>query len=323
MFSVARSKLAFLVQSIFLAVNLLGLVTGTIANTSTPDLYINNAHHKIGWVATWIVTAHVVMSLIFIYSGRNATSSTTSERASFLTQTLHRMNRPILKETWSGDSGQGTEPYSSSSSARTSRTLSPDRDYEYTKEDQLDETDEVPLRQSPKSAWFKSSRIDGFLSRYIPRLDSQKFMKVAEVLYEIIDRTILILGFIAITTGIVTYTGIFRDNNVFNGLAHWIKGGIFFWYGLLTLGRWLGSFADLGWAWNARPTRSEVGWKARAPSAEFTESFVIFLYGCTNVFLEHLAASGDEWTAQDVEHVSISVMFFGGGLVSLLDFLEV
>jgi hypothetical protein len=29
-----------------------------------------------------------------------------------------------------------------------------------------------------------------------------------------------------------------------------------------------------------------------------------------------LAAWGDAWTAQDLEHVSISVMFFGGGLVS-------
>lgn len=48
------------------------------------------------------------------------------------------------------------------------------------------------------------------------------------------------------------------------------------------------------------------------------ESFVIFLYGCTNVFLEHLAAWGDEWTAQDLEHVSISIMFFGGGLVRRL-----
>lgn len=30
---------------------------------------------------------------------------------------------------------------------------------------------------------------------------------------------------------------------IFSGLAHWIKGGIFFWYGILTLGRWTGCFA--------------------------------------------------------------------------------
>ena len=79
----------------------------------------------------------------------------------------------------------------------------------------------------------------------------------------------------------------------------------------------MGCFADFGWAWNVKPSRSEVGqWKASVPSAEFVESFVIFLYGCTDVFMEHMAAWGNAWAAQDLEHVSISIMFFGGGLVS-------
>lgn len=102
-------------------------------------------------------------------------------------------------------------------------------------------------------------------------------------------------------------------------LAHYVKGGIFFGYGFLTLGRWMGAFADLGWAWNLKPTKEMVGRRrAGLPSAEFTESFVIFLYGCINVFMEHLAAWGDEWTAQDLEHVSISVLFFGGGLLGMI-----
>ena len=105
---------------------------------------------------------------------------------------------------------------------------------------------------------------------------------------------------------------------MFNGLAHFVKGGIFFGYGLLTLGRWMGCFADFGWAWNVKPSQTLVGpRKGSLPSAEFVESFVIFLYGSTNVFMEHLAAWGSAWTAQDLEHVSISVMFFGGGLVSI------
>lgn len=106
---------------------------------------------------------------------------------------------------------------------------------------------------------------------------------------------------------------------MFNGLAHFIKGSIFVWYGLLTLGRWMGCFADLGWAWNVKPTKEMVGrWRSSLPSAEFTESFVIFLYGASNVFLEHLAAWGDRWTPQDLEHLSITIMFFGGGLWGML-----
>jgi hypothetical protein len=99
---------------------------------------------------------------------------------------------------------------------------------------------------------------------------------------------------------------------IFSGLAHFIKGGVFFWYGILTLSRWAGCFADVGWAWNIKP-KTQGGWR---PTAEFVESFLIFFYGSTNVFLEHLAAWGAEWSAQDLEHISITTMFFGGGLVS-------
>ena len=108
-----------------------------------------------------------------------------------------------------------------------------------------------------------------------------------------------------------------RGDHIYNGLAHFIKGGIFFWYGLLTLGRWVGCFADVGWAWNVKPPIVRGRFKASVPPAEFVESFVIFLYGSTNMFLEHLAGWGGAWTASDLEHVSISIMFFGGGLVRL------
>lgn len=323
MFSIARSRLALPVQFLFLVLNGLGVVVGTLYNINTPDLYENNAHHKIGWIATWVFTAQAVMSLLFMYSGhRKQEITSTSERKAFLPAGLQSINRPYHQHRWSGDSGQGTEPASPASS---SRTLSPSRDYDYRKPEMEDQDDmeDIPVSQpSRRPSWFKNTKMDKYLSTRVPKLASKKIISVAEVAYQIVDRTILILGFIAMLTGIVTYSGIFRANNVFNGLAHFIKGAIFLWYGLLTLGRWLGSFADLGWAWNLKPTRSEVGWKSRFPTAEFTESFVIFLYGCINVFMEHLAAWGGAWTAQDFEHVSISIMFFGGGLVSSMTLLQ-
>lgn len=49
---------------------------------------------------------------------------------------------------------------------------------------------------------------------------------------------------------------------------------------------------------------------------EAVECSVIFLYGITNVFLEHLTNWGKEWAPQDFEHVAISLLFIGGGLVS-------
>ena len=103
---------------------------------------------------------------------------------------------------------------------------------------------------------------------------------------------------------------------IFGGLAHWIKGGVFFWLGLFNLGRWSGSFAELGWAWNLRPKANSQQEQKFRPSAEFVESSLILLYGSTNIFLEHLGGWGGEWTAQDLEHMAITVLFIGGGLVS-------
>lgn len=67
-------------------------------------------------------------------------------------------------------------------------------------------------------------------------------------------------------------------------------------------------------AWNLKP-ESPSGRKSRMPSAEMVESAVIFVYGCSNVFLEHLASWGKAWSHGDLQHVSIAVLFFGGGLV--------
>lgn len=87
---------------------------------------------------------------------------------------------------------------------------------------------------------------------------------------------------------------------------------MFFWLGLFNLGRWSGAFADLGWAWNIMPKKTQRRWR---PSAEFVESALIFFYGSTNIFLEHLGRWNGEWTSEDLEHLSITVLFIGGGMV--------
>lgn len=67
-------------------------------------------------------------------------------------------------------------------------------------------------------------------------------------------------------------------------------------------------------AWNIRPKSASKRW---TPTAEFVESFLIFFYGSTNIFLEHLGKESGVWSFQDLEHLSITVLFLGGGLVSL------
>ncbi|KAL1997696.1 hypothetical protein VTN02DRAFT_1033 [Thermoascus thermophilus] len=316
MLSVARSRLALPTQFLFLAVNALGVFLGIIYNAQTPDLYENNAHHKIGWIVTWVMVAQVVMGLILWYSGQGRPKyGAAYERAAFLpvpteAGTEHQRSYPsgaVHEYRWSGDSGQGTERNSSSLQSRPS---SPDH---FEKPE-----DDVEEKPAPSRGCFHLPVLDQFLANRIPGLVSSRALRILDIVYIVIDRIILPFGFIALVTGGVVYGGIFKGHYIFNGLAHFIKGGIFIWYGLLTLGRWMGCWADFGWAWNAKPPREVVGdWKARIPTGEFTESLVIFLYGASNIFLEHLGRWGGAWTATDLEHVSIAFLFFGGGLCGM------
>lgn len=302
MLSISRSSLTLPAHILFLVSNALGLLFGIIYNSQTPDLYEHNAHHKIGWIVTCAVCVQVFLAWAFVFpsrSGSKQSQSGTFEHAAFLPiATDEHENR------WSRDSGQGTESVSSLRRP-SSATCESQADY-----DGVGECEELSERPSGPRSRFHMSIVN--------RLSSNHIRRILDGLYNVIDRIILPFGFIAVATGAVTYGGIFHGNEIFNGLAHFIKGGIFFWYGILTLGRFMGAWADLGWAWNKKPPASVVGWKEKVPSGEFVESFVIWLYGVTNVFLEHLGGKGNEWSAADMEHVSISIMFFGGGLAGML-----
>ncbi|KAJ4331891.1 hypothetical protein N0V95_009789 [Ascochyta clinopodiicola] len=324
MLSIARSRYVLPVQFAFLVVNALALLLGVVYNHKTPDLYENNAHGKTGWAVTWIASAWIFMALIQCYMGRDQVDSSGDETTAPLNAANMAQYQRVKEEDlespyrFSNDSGQGTERNSASLFGHSRSPSVESEDQQFTvpargyTQDEPDDLEDVSL-EKPKSS------LDGFFSRTVARFVAGKTARVVRSLYVVFERTMVIQGLVAILTGTVVYGGIGHGGAVFNVLAHYVKGGIFFVYGFLTLGRWMGAFADLGWAWNMKPSRDVVGRrKASLPSAEFTESFVIWLYGCTNVFLEHLAAWGDAWTAQDLEHVSISVLFFGGGLLGMI-----
>lgn len=93
--------------------------------------------------------------------------------------------------------------------------------------------------------------------------------------------------------------------------AYFAEGGIFWCYGLVTFGRFLGAFSEYGWAWNRTPVGDYV-------SAEMVESSVIFFYGITNTWMERFGAHpGDPYTTKQIQHISIAVMFWFAGLVGM------
>ncbi|KAH6614735.1 hypothetical protein B0J18DRAFT_306625 [Chaetomium sp. MPI-SDFR-AT-0129] len=349
MFSLARSRYTLAAQFAFLAANAGGVLLAVIYNANTPDLYPNNAHHKIGWIATVVVGAQVAIGLLARVAGvmkrRRATGGKSRNSSISLTavRTEERqgfISIPVSAEAmaehesryvaspysrFSNDSGQGTEPKteslrsnSLSSGSGSDSPSSPTR-HQYPRHPEHDEDDELDAEvhgdlEAHLPLFSKSTKTHSLVAKAAGMV-SERFWKVLIFGYNFVDRTVLILGFIALCTGIITFSRFFEGHEIFSGLAHWIKGGVFFWLGILTLGRWAGSFGDLGWAWNIRPGRPGQKWQ---PSAEFVESGLIFFYGSTNIFLEHLGGWGGAWSAQDLEHMSITVLFIGGGLCGML-----
>ena len=217
MLSTAKSRYTLLVQLLFVVVNAIGLVAGSIYNGKTPDLYENNLHHKFGWAITFIIAVQVVIG---VFSRRVGSSKqdvhTAEERSAFLPVSFEAMaahqatnpGSPAHEYRWSGDSGQGTER--NSASLRGDDSPSPDydeHDYETRYKSEAIANDNVHGRSW--RALVAKSRVGAYLEKISPEKVPRRILSLLELFYGAVDCTILILGFVAIATGFVTYGGIF------------------------------------------------------------------------------------------------------------------
>jgi hypothetical protein len=206
MLSIARSRYSLPLQFLFLVVNALGVLLVTIYNSNTPDLYPNNSHHKLGWALTWIMSAQTCMALISAYSGRWSRSRSlaympVSTEAMAEHQRIHEL-RPKPQPRYSNDSGHGTESNTESLRSGSSSSLNRDHLPDLNPQYEHDDSEE-------KQQFFGGSRVDGYLSSKISGVFSNNALRIFDTIYNVIDRLILILGFVALTSGFVTYGGIF------------------------------------------------------------------------------------------------------------------
>ncbi|KAK6443660.1 hypothetical protein LTR95_000487 [Oleoguttula sp. CCFEE 5521] len=319
MLSVARSRYSLVAQMVFHALNGAGMVTGFVYSRVTPNLYTGDAHMVIGYVVTSLT---VIWTLATTLATLKTSKSTHTGFAGSHAALRHDIPQYAQLQQYedcpveyhssrdSGNFSSGSRGSSLSESRKEEETSAlPPSDESYTDEQNGDN----------KKTFLGNGLVGHFLARNTARFVGQRIFAVARVEQVMLDKLLLLLGFAAVTSGFVVYGGIFRSREIFSGMAHFVKGAIFFWYGILTLGRWMGAFQKYGWAWNIRSTVLHTSrWQSRVPSAEFTESFVIWLYGATNVWAEHLNAWGKAWSAQDFEHVSITILFFGGGLLGMI-----
>lgn len=218
MLSIARSRYTLPTQFVFIATNAIGVLFSTIYNTNTPDLYPNNAHHKLGWLVTWVLSVQVVVGLLGRVAGAlkkdgGDAASDAAERQSFIPVSHAKMDEhqrlhgarysPIGR--YSNDSGHGTEPNteslrSHSFSSSPEPLASPTGESHAHKEFAQDDDDlEGDLHSAPRSG--------GIVRKLVTKVGNKISSRVWKVLifgYNFVDRTSLILGFITLATGIIT-----------------------------------------------------------------------------------------------------------------------
>lgn len=289
MLSISKSRYGYRFHHLFRILNCSGVVTGHIYKFLTPNLYDHHVHGLLGWIVT---TASVIWTISWI---AQSTCSGTGQRQS-KTARRFRFGKMLPLPRW-------LRPENNTRNEENP----PTKLYQDCNRCDSGFEEECLLVDSSTDHYKRRSK------KYIPSFVTWTCI--------ILGRVILLLGFAACVSGFVIYSGNFRGLEVYGGLSHWIKGGIFFWLGLLSLGRWIGAFADFGWAWNIKPCytcHSTSRWKEKVPTLEFLESFLIWSYGASNIFLEHLSNWGGEWSATDFEHISITLLFIGGGFLGMV-----
>lgn len=137
------------------------------------------------------------MGVISAYAGRSQAYIPVSAQA------MAEHERIQLRDTeryrFSIDSGQGTEPNSESLRSHSISSTGSDElpDARHGNEDE------------EEKGLMHGSKVDKFLKHKIPGLLSSRLLKILQFFYNAVDRVILILGFIAMMTGLITYGGLF------------------------------------------------------------------------------------------------------------------
>ena len=245
MLGVAQSPFHIPVQISFLAMTVIGVIFAILYNSATPDFYENNAHHKIGWVIVWALVAQVVVGLIngvarYVNTDRSTLPPNIAEEAEDMfmlgddeedDETLETKPRPESRRT-SSDSGNETgesTPRTTSTSGPSSAPQDNRRSSENTLLDREDRERQFRTLNKVSRPRNADTKMENYLAKKLQHRGwkdriSRRGAFIAKIVHAVIGRPLFCLGFIQICTGVVTATGIFKANNVYNGLAHFIKG---------------------------------------------------------------------------------------------------
>lgn len=277
MLSLARSRYTHFARLGLTATNILGVLCAVAYKNNTPDLYPASAHSALGWITTGIAAAQISHVLV------GPMTKLFNRVAGRDESTAGGYTLPPMREGYrslQGHDGQSGLPRQGSFDVEATQ-VGMEEDCETSPDSRL-------YQEDPRESGFTSG--DGTVygdsdsgrtlhhdlsatvaSKIFFRPILTRSRRLILLTYDVMDRIITIVAFIAFCTGIVTFGGLFvsphmafgttpwyrkvcltgpvpqKGNEIFNGIAHWIKGGIFFWLGIFNLGRWYGCFAEKGW----------------------------------------------------------------------------
>ncbi|CAH7671583.1 hypothetical protein PPACK8108_LOCUS6375 [Phakopsora pachyrhizi] len=250
----------------FLSFLMLGIISGCVYRSLTPELYVGEKHSALGYIISLIGIGLSIFDLLPIWRILKSCSMRKSPSVNYL---------PVP---------DGDENRSQNS-------------------------------ESPMFAWAAAYFHVSFLENgETNHLRAPFLSKILLCSKAVLDRAMVVAASAAVISGLVVYTGACRAEYINGCLAHFIKGGIFFWYGILSWTRYLGGYPEHGWPWG-QSSEARIG----SLSAEMIESIVVFIYGSTNVWMERFGtAPGEPYTVKQVQHVSIAMMFAFGGLAGIM-----
>lgn len=274
---------------------LFGLFNYSIFMNSIPDLYPGNVFNKFNWIYGFTIIGQLIFTVLKIGYLRQSHHPSQIDSPSITLYDLSRNHSP------------------------NSFDLEDDETHIDNSDNDNDERFTNDLSNHLKFANVSRIFENSLVSHVIDSIG-----KFSVIIFNILNWFNFLFIFVYIPTGITTFGCFGQGNTIFNLLAHFIKGGIFFFLGIVSLARYCGAFQNKGWAWNYKFISSGnfTWWNKIQPKGlitmEFIESFLIFFYGSTNIFMEHLANPGGKWSAKDLEHASIAFIYIGAGLSGLL-----
>lgn len=209
MLSLARSRYTHFVRLGFIATNIIGVLFGVSYKAKTPDLYPGSAHSAVGWIATGIAAAqvsHLLVGPMTKLLNRAAGRDESKPGGYALPPMRESFNSLRDRDSPSGLSRQGsfdveathvgTEDRDTSSDARLYQEDPHESGFTSGDDTFYGESD---LHHDPSAATSKM-----FLKPISTR--TRRFILLT---YDVMDRMILIVAFVAFCTGIVTFWGLF------------------------------------------------------------------------------------------------------------------